>query len=117
MLAPGLPLKGIGIGISGIGFGVVLSLYRSIITNLASENLRGGLVSLGEGFGRVVATLTPVLMGATIALAEPRLGLEAAVQIAGVGAGLVSAVGGVGCLLVARSGSPVRHGPADDVGS
>lgn len=115
LLAPGLPLKSVGIGIAGIGFGIVLSLYRSIITGLASEELRGGLVSVGEGFGRVVATVTPVLMGATIAVAEPRVGLEAAIQIAGIGVGLTSAVGGVACLLVARSGSPVCHD--DPVGS
>lgn len=115
LFAPGIPLKGVGIGICGVGFGIVLSLYRSIITGLATADLRGGLVSLGEGFGRVIATLTPVAMGAVIAFAEPRVGLEAAVQVAGVGAGLVSAIGGVICLLVARSGPAVSHEPADPV--
>jgi len=111
LLVPGLPVKAVGIAVTGVGFGILLSLYRSIITGLADDSLRGSLVSLGEGFGRIVATVTPILMGVTIAVAQPHVGIEAAVQAAGVGAALVSGGGGVLCLLVARSAGLAGQSP------
>ena len=110
LLAPSLVVAGVGIGVSGAGFGLTLALYRSIITGLAGESLRGSLVSLAEAFGRVIATATPVLMGWVIAVGTPRVGLEASVQAAGLGAAAVAGVGGVCCLLVASRAPPVRHG-------
>jgi hypothetical protein len=96
--------------LAGAGLGLALALYRSIITGLATESLRGGLVSLAEAFGRVVATATPVLMGAVIAAATPRIGLAAAVRVAGLGAAVAGGAGGVACLLVANASPDVRHG-------
>lgn len=109
VLAPSLLLAGVGIAVSGGGFGLTLALYRSIITGLAGESLRGSLVSFAEASGRVVATATPILMGWVIVVATPRVGLESAVQLAGLGAAAVGGAGGVVCLLVVSRSPPVRH--------
>jgi ACDE family multidrug resistance protein len=79
-LAPSLPVAGVGAAVVGAGFGVVLTLYRSTISALAPEQLRGSLVSAGESVGRIGSTLTPVVMGAVVAAATPRYGFEAAVR-------------------------------------
>ena len=113
LFAPHLVVAVLGAGISGIGFGIVLSLYRSILTGLAGESVRGSLVSIGEGFGRVIATTTPIAMGATIAIATPSLGIEAAVQVAGLGVALVTSLGGVLCLTVAEHAPPVQYEEAN----
>lgn len=106
-LAPSLWLAFGGIVLLGVGFGVLLSIYRSIMTNLASPALRGGLVSLGEAFGRVTATVTPVGMGAGIAAAAPRIGFGASVQLVGLGSGVVAATVGIVCLLIVDSAPPI----------
>lgn len=102
LYAPGVVIAGAGIALSGAGFGTALSLYRSIVTSLAPQELRAGVVSLAEANGRLVATLTPILMGAAIGLAEPQVGFRTALRLSGVGAAVVGSVGGVFCLLVAR---------------
>ena len=79
-LAPSLPVAAVAAGVIGAGFGVVLTLYRSTISTLAPDDLRGSLVSLGESAGRLGSTLTPVAMGGAVALATPRYGFEAAVR-------------------------------------
>ena len=107
VLAPSLPVAGLGIAVAGAGFGLSLALYRSIITGLTGGSLRGSLVSLAEAFGRTVATATPILMGGVIAVATPRVGLESAVQLAGLGAAVGGGVGGVLAVLVASRSPPV----------
>jgi len=57
-LAPSLAVAAVGVVFMGAGFGLVLSIYRSVITTLPPADLRGGLVSLGEGSGRAAATAT-----------------------------------------------------------
>jgi len=79
-LAPSLPVAGVGAVVIGAGFGVVLTLYRSTISTLAPDGLRGSLVSVGESAGRLGSTLTPVVMGAVVAVATPKYGFEAAVR-------------------------------------
>jgi MFS family permease len=103
LYAPTTALSALGITVSGAGFGTALSLYRSVVTGLAPEELRAGVVSLAEANGRVVATLTPVALGAAIAAGQPVFGFAGAVQLAGVGAAVVSGGGGVLCLLVAKA--------------
>ncbi|WP_254525563.1 MFS transporter [Natrinema caseinilyticum] len=107
LVAPTIVVACLGIGVTGIGFGATLSLYRTIITGLAPPSLRAGLVSLSEAGGRVTATGTPIAMGAVIATATPALGFEGAVQVTGLGAALIGGGGGVLCLVVARLSSPV----------
>jgi len=107
-LAMTLRVAYLGIVLTGIGFGVLLSLYRSIMTDLAPPSLRGGLVSLGEGMGRLTATLTPIGMGAGIAFGTPRVGFATSVQLVGVGSGVVAAAAGIACLLVLDAAPPIR---------
>lgn len=106
LFAPGVPVAGVGILVTGVGFGLALSLYRSIITGLASQSLRAGLVSVAEAGGRVIATVTPVAMGAAVAGLAPQLGFGPALQVVGLGVAVVGGGGGVVCLLVARLSPP-----------
>ncbi|TKX81941.1 MFS transporter [Halorubrum sp. SD626R] len=107
-LAPSLGVAAVGVVFMGAGFGLVLSIYRSVITTLPPPDLRGGLVSLGEGSGRAAATATPVVMGVAVALATRPLGFEAAVRAVGVGTGLLGGGVGVACLLLMSASPPIR---------
>ncbi|NIB99610.1 MFS transporter [Halobacterium sp. R2-5] len=107
-LAPSLLVAGVGVVFMGVGFGLVLSIYRSVITTLAPPELRGGLVSLSEGSGRAAATATPILMGAAIAVATAYLGFEEAVRAVGIGTGLLGAGTGIVCLLAMSAAPPIR---------
>jgi MFS family permease len=107
-LAPSIWFAFGGMVLMGVGFGVILSIYRSIMTNLASPALRGGYVSLGEGFGRVTATLTPIGMGAGIAIGATRIGFAESVQLVGVTTGVVAGTVGIGCLLILSRGPPIE---------
>jgi MFS family permease len=108
LLAPGVGVAAVGIAGAGAGLGTILSLYRSILTGLAPESLRGGLVSLSAAAARVTATGTPVAMGGVIAVATPHVGFGKALMLAGLGAALVGGGGGIACLLVASRSPPVR---------
>jgi MFS family permease len=102
-LAPSLPVAMIAAVVVGAGFGLVLTLFRSTISTLAPDALRGSLVSLGESAGRVGSTLTPVVMGGAVALATPRYGFEAAVRGTLLGVVAVgSALGVVAVVLADR---------------
>jgi len=107
LFAPSIGVATVGIIAIGAGFGILGSLYRSIITGFAPQFLRAGLVGLSESGGRITATLTPLVMGGIIGFASPAVGLPAALQLAG----LVVAFGGGGvaitCLLIANAASPV----------
>ncbi|TKX73959.1 MFS transporter [Halorubrum sp. GN11_10-6_MGM] len=107
-LARSLAVAAVGVALMGVGFGLVLSIYRSVITTLPPPDLRGGLVSLGEGSGRAAATATPVVMGVAVALATRPLGFEAAVRAVGAGAGVVGAGVGIVCLLLMSASPPIR---------
>lgn len=105
LFAPTTPIAALGIVVAGTGFGLAISLYRSVVTSLPPDALRAGVVSVAESGSRIMITGTPVAMGAIIALAEPAVGLRGAVQLAGVSVAAVSFVGGLLCLSVVR-GSP-----------
>ena len=110
-LAPSLPVAAVAAVVIGAGFGVVLTLYRSTISTLAPDDLRGSLVSLGESAGRLGSTLTPVVMGGAVALATPRYGFEAAVRgtlLGVVGCGV--ALGVVAVLLADRHATLAADG-------
>lgn len=107
-LATALPMAAIGVVLMGIGFGLVLSIYRSIITSLAPPELRGGLVSLSEGSGRAAATMAPMLMGAAIAIATSYLGFAAAIRTVGISIGLLSGGIGIACLLAMSTAPPIH---------
>lgn len=104
-LAPSVPVA-LAAGIPvGAGFSVALTLYRSAITGLATDDLRGGLVSLGESVGRVGSTGAPVAMGAVVTLLTEPLGYAGAVRAVSlvVAAGVI-VVGGV-LLVVGEQGA------------
>ena len=107
-LAPAIRIAYAGVVLMGIGFGVLLSIYRSIVTDLAPPALRGGLVGIAESMGRVTSTLTPIAMGGGIALATPRFGFATSIQLVGVSTGAVAASIGTVCLIVLSASPPVR---------
>jgi MFS family permease len=107
-LAPAIWIAYAGIVVMGIGFGVLLSIYRSILTDLAPPALRGGLVGLAESMGRLTSTLTPIGMGAGIAFGAPRIGFGVSVQVVGVVTGVVAAGVGIVSLLVLSASPPIR---------
>lgn len=106
-LAPNLPIA-LGSGlILGAGFGVSLSLYRSVITGFSMQS-RGGLVSVGSSLGRVTATTAPLVMGATVSILTTALGFAEAVRWTVIAAGLLAGTVGVVCLGFAKMSPPVN---------
>lgn len=106
LFAPVLSVAAVSVVIAGVGFGLSISLYRSVVTGLTDESLRGGVVSIAESFNRLMSTLTPVAMGAVIGVAEPIVGLQGSVQIAGLAISAAGTGGGVLCLVSARLSRP-----------
>jgi MFS family permease len=115
-LTPSVVVAGVGSGLLGIGFGITLSLYRSIATGLAPDDLRGGLVSLAESVIRVGATAAPVVMGAAIAAAKPEFGFATATRWTVLGTGLVASGVGIAGLLVMDATYPAPD-PDPDAGA
>lgn len=109
LFAPSYSVACLGVAVLGVGFGLALSLYRSIITGLAGESLRGGLVSLAEALGRLASTIAPLFMGGIIAIAARQVDLATAVQIAGMGTVVIGSLGGVLCLYVARTAPSTQY--------
>jgi MFS family permease len=97
-----------GAVVMGAGFGLSISLYRTIITNLAPPSLRGGFVSLAEGGGRLTSTLTPIVMGAGIGVASTTIGYEPAVRAVGVAVGVVAAGLAIAALAVVHTAPEIQ---------
>lgn len=108
-LAGSVPVAVVGGAAVGLGFGLSLSLYRSVITGFSVESLRGGVVSVGAALGRVGATLAPIVMGYAVATTDPVFGFEVAVRGTVAAVGLFCGGAGVASLLVARWSSAVRY--------
>jgi MFS family permease len=108
VLTESLPVAVVGIAVTGCGFGVNLSIYRSIITGLAPSHLRGGLVSLSEAFGRLTITVAPVAMGAGVAALTPQIGFQSAVQAVGLATAVLVGGASVFGLFVAKTAPPVE---------
>lgn len=102
VLTPGLAGAVLGVVLLGVGEGVTLYIYRSIISTLPPQSLRGGLVSLAESVGWIASTITPVAMGAAIAVGTPFFGFGPAVKLTVVATGMIAGLGGIACLVVAR---------------
>jgi MFS family permease len=98
--ASAVPFAVVGAILLGGGFGVALTMYRSVITSLAPPQLRGGFVSIAESGGRAAATATPVAVGALVAIGAPQLGFGAAVQAAGAVIGAAGGVIGIAAVLL-----------------
>lgn len=108
VVAPSVPVAAASVAVVGSGFGLALSLYRSLLTEMAPTSLRGSLVSLAEALGRLASTLSPIVLGGIIAATSPVLGFEQSVRAAVVGVSLVAGLGSALCLVVAFRSSPVR---------
>ncbi|WP_254538483.1 MFS transporter [Halomarina litorea] len=108
-LAPTLPVVLAAGGVVGLGFGLSLSLYRSVITGLAPTALRGGVVSAGASLGRAAATVAPLAMGLTVGLTQDSLGFVVAVRWTVAGVGVLCAGVGVLVLVVAHVSPPVEY--------
>lgn len=104
-MAPSMSLAAASIALCGFGFGIAMSMYRSIITTLPPAELRGSLVSVGESFGRVTATATPVLMGATVTAFAATAAFSRAIRWTILLVALGTTVAGLACLGVAHTGT------------
>lgn len=91
-------LGGMGVG---VGMGITIPLYRTLITDFAPKSVRAGLVSLGSAGSRLMATVTPIATGLIIASATPIVGVETAIKLAGLGAGVIGGGAGLICVIVA----------------
>jgi MFS family permease len=92
----------------GLGFGVGLSLIRSVITEFTQTELRGGLVSLGESLGRLAATVAPVIAGLLIGVFKNSMEATRAVQVTIFAITVVASLVGLIALGVARKSPTVR---------
>lgn len=86
----------------GVGFGILLAVYRSSLTEIAPDHLRGGLSSLGEAANAVGLTTPPVVMGSVINYLTPSVGEIRAVRITVITFGLAGAVFGLACAVVTQ---------------
>lgn len=100
-LAPSVAVAMVGAALVGIGFGTVLTIYRSTVTGLAGARARGGLVSAGESVGRVGSTAAPVILGVVVAAATPALGFEQGLRYTLVGTAAVGTAVGLALAAVA----------------
>jgi MFS family permease len=100
-VAPSLVVVAAASVVAGAGFGVVLTLYRSTLTAVATDDVRGGLVSVGESVGRLGSTVAPLVLAVTVATLRGDLGFAGAVRVSTVAATLVAAAVGTGAVVVA----------------
>ncbi|MFC6942274.1 MFS transporter [Salinirubellus sp. GCM10025818] len=79
-LAPSVLVVGAGVVLLGGGSGVLMSLYRSLLTRLSPGRVRGSMVSVGESIITLGMTVFPIVAGATIAFAQSAIGFGVAVR-------------------------------------
>ncbi len=101
--APNVPVAVAGAVGFGAGYGLSLSLCRSIVPELAPPDLRGGVVSSGETLGRFGATISPAIVGTLIGVLSPVSGFASAVRWSiGAVAVVIGVLGVASVLLAAR---------------
>ena len=96
-LAPSVLVVSVGVVMLGGGSGVLMSVYRSLLTQLSPGQVRGSMVSVGESIIRLGMTLFPIIAGVLIGVAQSQVGFEAAVRLTLFGL----TVGGVAFSVVA----------------
>jgi MFS family permease len=101
--SPSLFILVAGVMVFAVAYGVLITLYRSTITAIGPTEVRGSLVSIGESIGRIFATLVPIIVGALVAIGEPRLGYKSAIRSMIFVIGTGGTVMGFGCLFLIRS--------------
>lgn len=106
-LAPGLPLAAVASGVMGMGIGLAFSLLRSVLTGLAPEEFRGGLVGVGESVIRLANSLAPIVVGWIVTLfavtTTETVAIRYGLLAVGVGAALLGAV----AMVIAGAARPV----------
>jgi hypothetical protein len=99
--APNLAVVGVGVTIAGFGTGLFNPLYRSYINHLASQRLRGGLVSIAEAFAWFLVTLAPVVWGISIGALDGVAGQDVAIRWTAIGLSVLVTAMSVSCLAIA----------------
>ncbi|MFB6309974.1 MAG: MFS transporter [Salinirussus sp.] len=102
-LAPALPVAVIGVAIMGLGVGLDFSLLRSVLTSIAPESHRGGIVGLGESLIRLFNSAAPVVIGWLFAVLTAPLGEATAIRYGLTIVAVIGAAIGIGAILVARA--------------
>jgi len=110
VFAPNLLIAGVGVTAIGVGMGLTIPLYRTLLTDFAPESVRAGIVSIGSAGSRAIGVLTPIAMGSVIAITTSIVGFRLALQLASVGVGLVGGGGGLVCVLAASVAPPAESG-------
>lgn len=113
-LAPSVLVAGVAAVGVGAGFGIGISLFRSSITAQAPEELRGGLVSVGESVGRLGSTVAPIVMGAVIGTLATTAGFGPAVRTTVLGTAVGCVAVGVGCVVLAERSGVLGSEPVVD---
>lgn len=90
----------VAVMILGAGAGVGFAMYRSVLTAEAPEDLRGGVVSLGEAARGFSSAITPLVIGVCIQLLQGRVGIVSAVQLIHLGEGAIGVLLGVGLVML-----------------
>lgn len=98
----------------GIGFGLLLSIYRSLITGLGPSNERGRLVSVAEAVDRVGATTAPLVTGFAVTALQVVVGQATGLRVTLFALGVFCCVAGVGCTISVRSVLPGYRLGTDD---
>jgi MFS family permease len=87
----------------GVGQGLINPLYRSIITDMSPESIRGTVVGIAETFGRIGIVASPALMGIVVDRLSTDMGSELAIRTTLGGVGLVLSLLVVVTLVAARA--------------
>lgn len=95
-----------GTVVLGTGFGILMTLYRSVFTALGPESLRGTLVSVSEGVRTSGNAVTPLVAGFVVAAFQPSVGLLTAVRWTAVAIGVLGGTAGILCILLVREELP-----------
>lgn len=103
-LAPSFAVQLAGTIVFGVGIGVSLALYRSVVTGIGPPSVRGSLVSIAETGNRVGAAIAPLAMGLAIDAMAGTFGFRLAVRWTHVGVGVLGGTLGIACLIVASRG-------------
>jgi MFS family permease len=101
-LAPSVLVVGAGVVLLGGGSGVLMSLYRSLLTRLSPGRVRGSMVSVGESIITLGMTVFPIVAGGTIAFAQSAIGFGAAVRWTLFGLAVGGVASSVAVLLLAH---------------
>lgn len=106
-LAPGIPVAAVASGVMGMGIGLAFSLLRSVLTGLAPETFRGGLVGVGESVIRLANSLAPVVVGWIVTLLAVTTTETAAIRYSLLAVGVGAALVGTVAMVVAGAARPV----------